>query len=496
MDKKNKKSIIKKEKNKLFSFDVYSNKYQNKANKQFQKFLTKLQKKNIETLVKTKDYTYNENEMKGFIKKIINGLQVKQTIIQGHNPYNDTYKNSHKKISKYYIEIINNSLKSLNKSNFKKMEKIFQNGILGNITKQEMKKQLTNNFVKDPNNSYSVKWVRFDGTIIRNPTQYTKAELDQRGAYKKKIPSKSSIQHRKIDQLVDDCVHTSVNNNSLQNALELGYKYKIWVNGRSRTKTRAWHLASGIQPVHIDEPFEVFGSFKAYMMYPGELTGGDENVANCHCGMEFTDKKPDNLKPRGEQATGKILEGIEKHNIKSHKKDYKNSLSPKQIHGHDSDFTPNVMSKESKKAQYIYSKNSVIFNEFFTEYKKKTLLAIKELGKTIKDIEIMINDLKKSMVTTDKDYIVSRGVQGKFDVGMSNQSKGFMSTSLDPAISKGYVGNGGDVIFIKVPKGSKVMYLRGNSKFPNHMEILISYEDYKLVKAVPNKSYDYILKRK
>ncbi|ADC47502.1 hypothetical protein mru_1652 [Methanobrevibacter ruminantium M1] len=52
--------------------------------------------------------------------------------------------------------------------------------------------------------------------------------------------------------------------------------------------------------MEIDDYFDIFGpSGHASMMYPGDLAGGAENVANCRCWVRYTNERPSNLKPYG-----------------------------------------------------------------------------------------------------------------------------------------------------------------------------------------------------
>lgn len=99
----------------------------------------------------------------------------------------------------------------------------------------------------------------------------------------------------RLKNIVKDSIHTNESNISFIQALNEGYSYKVWMNGRSKGKTRPWHRASIIDSVPIDEPFYVY---HAEMMYPGDLNGGAENVANCRCWLRYTNKTPSNLKSK------------------------------------------------------------------------------------------------------------------------------------------------------------------------------------------------------
>ena len=98
---------------------------------------------------------------------------------------------------------------------------------------------------------------------------------------KKEIKEKYSEHGRKrAKNIVKDALHTNQAHMSWVSSRE-GYKYKVWMNGQSKSGVRSWHIKSKIQPVEIDDFFDIFGpTGHASMMYPGDLNGGAENVAN------------------------------------------------------------------------------------------------------------------------------------------------------------------------------------------------------------------------
>ncbi|SEL09650.1 hypothetical protein SAMN05216439_1949 [Methanobrevibacter gottschalkii] len=68
------------------------------------------------------------------------------------------------------------------------------------------------------------------------------------------------------------------------------------MNGRSKGKTRPWHKAKLIAPVPIEEYFDIYGPYgHKESMYPGDLYGGAENVANCKCWLRYTNRRPEGL---------------------------------------------------------------------------------------------------------------------------------------------------------------------------------------------------------
>ena len=96
--------------------------------------------------------------------------------------------------------------------------------------------------------------------------------------------------------MIQDAVHSQECNVSFIKAVEDEWRYKVWMNGRSKSGVRAWHIASKITPVPIDEYFEIYGpSGRALAMYPGDLGSGAENVANCKCWLRYTNNRPSGL---------------------------------------------------------------------------------------------------------------------------------------------------------------------------------------------------------
>lgn len=98
--------------------------------------------------------------------------------------------------------------------------------------------------------------------------------------------------------IVRDALHTNQCNLSFVNAVMNEYSYKVWNNGQGKGRVRPWHRAKFIQSVPIDEPFDIYGSYHAQLMYPGDLNGGAENVANCRCWLSYTNLRPSDIKTK------------------------------------------------------------------------------------------------------------------------------------------------------------------------------------------------------
>ena len=118
------------------------------------------------------------------------------------------------------------------------------------------------------------------------------SEAQTRRALKEKYGDTAKARIRNI---IRDGVHTNESNISWINALNEGYSYKVWMNGRGKGKVRRWHRANIIAPVPIDEYFDLHGSYPAQAMYPGDLYAGVENVANCRCWLRYTNRRPERL---------------------------------------------------------------------------------------------------------------------------------------------------------------------------------------------------------
>ena len=107
---------------------------------------------------------------------------------------------------------------------------------------------------------------------------------------------------KRIQNIIKDSFHTNECNLSWIKAINDGYSYKSWHNGRTK-RTRVWHKAKFIESVPIDETFDIFGSYPARMMYPGDLNGGAENVANCRCWLSYSNRPPSDLRGSGRKSS-------------------------------------------------------------------------------------------------------------------------------------------------------------------------------------------------
>ena len=194
---------------------------------------------------------------------------------------------------------------------------------------------------------------------------------------------------KRIQNIIKDSFHTNECNLSWVKAVYDGYQYKSWNNGRTK-RTRVWHKAKFIQSVPIDETFDIFGSYPARMMYPGDLNGGAENVANCRCWLSYSNRPPSDLRGSGKKTTTK------------YSKNKSNSSSKK---------SNNVMNKIKEAIKKPVSKvKSKLPKSMETETKTTINNNTQRIINTIKS-KIKEKEVKKIM----KNYHDYTGVQNLFD---------------------------------------------------------------------------------
>lgn len=167
--------------------------------------------------------------------------------------------------------------------------------------------------------------------------------------------------------IVKDALHTNQSNIGFIKALNEGYLYKEWMNGRKimmrggtkKSRTRPWHRASIIDTVPVDEYFDIYGSYHAQLMYPGDLNGGAENVANCRCWSRYTNTKPTGMSSKGNGGT-KTLTG--KGNVQSFTDLWKQKLTAKS-NGSSKRSKSNSKLKELRVNNDNYDRTKVYFEE-------------------------------------------------------------------------------------------------------------------------------------
>ena len=316
---------------------------------------------------------------------------------------------------------------------------------------------------------------------------------------------------KRIQNINKDSFHTNECNLSWIKAIYDGYSYKIWNNGRTK-RTRVWHKAKFIKSVPIDETFDIYGSYPARMMYPGDLNGGAENVANCRCWLSYSNRPPSDLR---KQKTYKVhvksafdpnkiknnfLSRLNKKKVENIMKDFhdygeefkngtkkaRNILSnlykiPKNLISSEINFLVTWGEDSGPLNNYLRGNDNVPFDlmKYFIDY-------IKNLNSAINKYDnIKYNTILHRRV--NEDFYVA-------DVG----KEGIFKTPISTTFNKNAINNYGEFhITVLAPVGSDGAYIeeimkRENSENHNHDEWLLPintkyktlYKDYGFKEAV------------
>lgn len=350
--------------------------------------------------------------------------------------------------------------------------------------------------------------------------------------------------------IIRDALHTNEVNIGFIHALQNGFQYKVWNNGRGKGKVRAWHRARFISSVSIDEPFDIFGSYHAEMMYPGDLNGGAENVANCRCWLSYTNNRPSNYKNKGnssssrnniksKQNTISVRERIKntvdsaisaKDKIKStisNKIDsailrvannpiivlssiilssnktmtYKQYSSSKSRKICDSYVEEQGLYKDTKSKQII-DKWSTPYSREVNNYIREDINVSLKTQVGYEAFKAKLSTLIKSTEGLKENTILFRGEKdvdlSRFKEGEINSFNGFISTSFNIKMAERFarvnqnlnMGRNPYIIKIKAPKGTKGVAINGNELglFDNQMEWLLNHEQKYITKKVDSKN--------
>lgn len=340
--------------------------------------------------------------------------------------------------------------------------------------------------------------------------------------------------------IIRDALHTNEVNIGFIHALQNGFQYKVWNNGRGKGKVRAWHRARFISSVPIDEPFDIFGSYHAEMMYPGDLNGGAENVANCRCWLSYTNQKPSNFRSSGSSrsSSSKQTKNTKK-NTSNKNKFSKDKLENTQF---KRDLSKSV-TVDNKIAYGVGEslKDKIAFqNKYGIKYKELTSDEIKFIKLYSGDGFSIINNYLRVIGKTrnpykrwkykkkyskewdelfvDNKYYLSFDKMIKTSKGLFNKGKvlendlvvvrkqwkplteyaddgvynneGYLSTS----ISKNVEGYGDYIHHIRIPAGEKIIYIEGVTAAQGEFEIIIPPKKrIKFVKQVSPKLQEWTL---
>ncbi|MDR0911111.1 MAG: ADP-ribosyltransferase [Methanobrevibacter sp.] len=327
--------------------------------------------------------------------------------------------------------------------------------------------------------------------------------------------------------------YQAINQNRIDEGRRPGYIAKEWI-WSTLEKTR--HAKMDGQVVGFEDKFQVINEVNGdidYLDHPQDYKNAAHlsNVVNCGCthtcltmqmvadrGLspyDFLDRttgellsntndhvpESEILKQRKKEGDNKTaieiltvdpsdVQKAGKENIKPGKSNYVNSLSEKQIKYAD-ELLGTKIPKESQISHWKYSLNSNITNDYCSLSEKEFLKKYKPHNLTIDDVKKDIDNFNKSSVVLKEDIIVYKGLSKKNpDIKRINDKNMFISTSLDESVAIGYTRGKGDYMTIKVPKGTRIIYLRKYSEYPNHMEIVIPPE-YKIKEIKVGKEITY-----
>lgn len=198
---------------------------------------------------------------------------------------------------------IKNNVRKIIDTNLKNDAKRISYGVPEKVTKAAVS-NISNRYQTILNNRINKEIPTLQDKIEQHIKENNLSNLSEAELTNKLKAEYGEHAQKRIQNIIRDSFHTNECNLSWVKAVYDGYSYKIWNNGRTK-RTRVWHKAKFIQSVPIDETFDIYGSYPARMMYPGDLNGGAENVANCKCWLSYTNNKPSDLRGTGKKTTTK-----------------------------------------------------------------------------------------------------------------------------------------------------------------------------------------------
>lgn len=264
------------------------------------------------------------------------------------------------------------------------------------------------------NNRLDIESVKLEARIedeIRKSKYYGLSEAEIKRNLTEEFKDTAKLRTANI---IRDALHTNEANISWIHALEKGFQYKVWNNGRGKGKVRAWHRARFISSVSIDEPFDIFGSYHAEMMYPGDLNGGAENVANCRCWLSYTNQKPSNYKSKGNSSSSRNTSRSKQNtgSIFSNLKNKVSSLisrSPKSTSKKDNNIKNTTKKKSSTSKK---SKNNYLPKKEKNQKSKKDSIknAFNKISDKLQSKETLVHDNIKISKKVNSTYLTFEDV--------------------------------------------------------------------------------------
>ena len=222
-------------------------------------------------------------------------------------------------------------------------------------------------------------------------------------------------QHKMLTRQDDRYLRTATKNNIktynkiLQNSIEkesvsLQSKIEAEANRQKYRKlVRPWHRAKQIQACYIDDYFDIYGSYHAQMMYPGDLNGGAENVANCRCWIQYTNTPPSNLKTKGIIQVNPNLKFTD---IFRQNKKIQNT---ENIETHTRKTNNNQRTATSKTKTKNNIKNNTIHNQNKYTITRKIKNKINTVTSNTKNKVINVKNKTVQSITYDMKKIINKG---------------------------------------------------------------------------------------
>ena len=254
-----------------------------------EELLFALKVRRLQEYMVLKDNIHLTYKYKNRNKAIFNAQSLQDKIIEATID-NHVYGNADqvKHIDKTVNNIIENALVNERKRIHRREDKFVNHSV----------KAHTNAYSEILTNRINHEALKLDKRIEEEIRKSMYNSLSEHELKKELLDKFGETGKKRIKNIITDGIHSNECNISFINALNEGYNYKVWMNGRSKGRTRAWHKAKLIAPVPIEDYFDIYGSYHAQLMYPGDLNGGAENVANCRCWLRYTNNTPSNLKKK------------------------------------------------------------------------------------------------------------------------------------------------------------------------------------------------------
>jgi len=261
-------------------------------------------------------------------------------------------------------------------------------------------------------------------------------------------------------------------------------------------KTRETHAKLDQQYTEVDEPFKVDGY---EVMGPG-MFGNPKQDCNCRCvllsvprwDIEDTVTKYDNEKKELVEVKS-YLDWKENYYKSINKNKVKSAISYKVLSLKEID-------KFQETSNKCYNKLSASEKEAMYEY---TMGGYQDVNDYLNNkyegfdgIENMIKDIDDSMskYNLSNDVIVFRGTDSNFyqdyKAGDIFSEKMYYSTSLNKNIAQTFADdkNNAIIVEIRVPKGTKSIYVGNNTEYEFEAELLLARDlSYKVVEKTESK---------